>query len=223
MWWVGRQGDGGPRPGRAGGLDLDRVLAVALAIVDRDGLDALTMRRLADELATRHTSLYRRVASRDELIVLLVDRVVGELDLPDPRLPWRRHAEQLARDYRRLLLRHRPLLPAFSAAMMGPNVMGMREAALGVLLGAGLDPGLAARAYLTIIHFVVGSVYFGADGVPEGRAESMVAATRRLADLYPTVSTVAVELAGFGGEEEFEFGLAALLDGVEAQHAPRRN
>jgi AcrR family transcriptional regulator len=72
-------------------------MAAALAAADRDGLDALTMRRLADELGTAHTSLYRHVASRDERLVELVDHVLGEVTPPPGGLDWRFQLEWLAR------------------------------------------------------------------------------------------------------------------------------
>ena len=77
-WWTQRRATAEkPRRPRVDGLTLDRILDAALAIVDANGLDALTVRRLADELGTSHPALYRHVGSQHEIVVLLVDRVIG--------------------------------------------------------------------------------------------------------------------------------------------------
>jgi AcrR family transcriptional regulator len=81
-WWEDRvERDARTRP-RADGLTLTRIVEVALALVDCEGLDALTVRRLATDLETGSASLYRHIASRDELLVLMVDHVLGEIVFP---------------------------------------------------------------------------------------------------------------------------------------------
>lgn len=229
-WWERRRTTAEPpRRPRANGLNLDRILDAALAIVDAEGLDALTMRRLADHLGTSHPALYRHVAGHDEIVVLLVDRVLAQvgIDVPDAGRPVgedaaavRARAEAALRRYRAVLLEHPALTPAFlRGQMLGPNAMTRREEALRLLLEVGAGPELAARAYLVLTHFVISSAVFEASGA--GRSASERAAMRSYFDTlpaeeYPAVTALAAELNTTDGDAEFEFGLAALLDRVEA-------
>jgi AcrR family transcriptional regulator len=220
-WWTRRSLDADrPRRRRVDGLTLDRILDAALEIVDAEGLDRLTMRRLAACLNCGHASLYRHVASHDEVLVLLVDRVLGEpiLAPADEGTP-RHRAECALRRYRALLLEHPALTPAFlDGQLLGPNALARREEALALLLDAHVPTPLAVRAYLTLTHFVISSAAFEASGA--GRT----AQDRREMEQYfsslpdgehPVLRAVAVELNAVDGDDEFELGLHALLDHME--------
>src|SRR5215831_357457 len=88
-------------------LDRDRVVRVALDLLDEVGLDDLTMRRLAERLGVTAASLYWYVRNKDELLELLADAIAAEISLPDPRSPWRTALESLARTFRQVVRRHR--------------------------------------------------------------------------------------------------------------------
>ena len=88
-WWLERRARDDRRRPRVDGLSIERMIITAIAVVDDEGLDALTVRRLAADLETGSASLYRHVASRDELLVLMVDHVLGEIVFPDEHLPAR--------------------------------------------------------------------------------------------------------------------------------------
>lgn len=237
-WWTERAIAAERRRPRADGLSLDAVLDAAMHIVDTDGLDALTMRRLASELGCAHTSLYRHVASRRDIEVLLVDRVLGMVPVPemgplrsatpsvesgsgpeDPASSYAVAADAL-RGYRKVLLAHRSLAPAFlDGQMLGPNALERREESLARLLAVGASPPLAAVSYLTLTHFVISSVVFESSGA--ARVEAERAAMRDYfegldPEQYPVLTTVAATLNDIDGDAEFEFGLGALLDRVEA-------
>jgi AcrR family transcriptional regulator len=222
-WWQQRYqaAERATRP-RADGLRLERILDVALDMIDTDGLDAVTMRRLAARLETAHTSLYRHVASRDELLVLCVDRMLGELrldDIPVDRDP-RRQAEALLRRYRQVLLAHPALAPLLTTAqMLGPNALAGREVGLAILDDAGVPPDLAARAYLTLTHYVIGSAVLEANGAARGDPgrQAMQAMFGALdPNRYPVLVAHATHLNLLDPDQEFEFGLATLLDGITA-------
>jgi AcrR family transcriptional regulator len=204
-------------------LTIERICAAALDIVDRDGIRELTMRRLADELGTGPASLYRHVASREELLVEVVDRVLGELSEPDETLEWRDAIEQLAHGMRRTLLRHRGVvLVVANSPLLGPNAMRIRELFWRVMDRAGCTPQFAVQTYFTVIHFVVCSAVFSANaathdgtpwnaGQPTGLGELLDVLPARQ---YPTV----LKFSHFGEkpdpEYDFNFGLRALLDGL---------
>lgn len=221
-WWAEHLADDRNRRPRADGLTLDAILDGAIRLVDAEGLDALSMRSLARVLGHAHTSLYRHVESRDELLVLVVDRVLGELavgDLPsgDPR----HCAEVLLGRYRQVLLAHRALAPALlSGQLLGPNALAGREVGLRLLLDAGAPPELAAEAFLTLTHYVIGSAILEAGGAARTAPErtAMASLFRSLPpDRYPTVVALAETLNDTDPEQEFAFGLRALLDGIEAR------
>ncbi len=217
-WWVNRHGLQARRRPRASGLTIERITTTALAIVDTEGLEALTVRRLGDELATGSASLYRHVASRDELLVLLVDHVLGEVRLPASDLTGREKVEGLATELRRVLTDHVDLLPALTASpLLGPNAMGGVEAGLTYLLEAGFEPQVAVPAHLALIDFVLGTVFFdtsragraAADGVTE--ADLVAAGVSGFPVLRATHNKVQSPLA----DDVFAFGLAVFLDGLE--------
>ncbi|HEY7947200.1 MAG TPA: TetR/AcrR family transcriptional regulator [Acidimicrobiales bacterium] len=208
------------------GLTLEGICEAALAILDRDGLGELTMRRLADELGTGPASLYRHIASREELLVELADRLIGELSAPDATLGWRDAVEQLAQDLRRVLLAHGGVvLLITNGPLLGPNSMRLREMFWQVMDRDRCDPQFAVQTYFTVIHFVVCSALFGASATRKsnGAWEESRRSGSGLADLldvlpaglYPTV----LKFSEYGDrpdpEYDFNFGLGALLDGLE--------
>ncbi len=221
-WWERRRlASPRPRRPRAGGLTLDRILDAALEAIDADGLDALTMRRLADQLGTSHASLYRHVESHHEIVVLLVDQVLGDprLDhVPPGRGGPRATAERALRQYREVLLEHPALTPAFLwGQLLGPHALDRREQGLRLLLDAGATPEVAARAYLALTHFVITSAVFASSGAGRSPAERATMATMFSGlppDRYPTVVALAGVLNDTDDLAEFELGLAALLDHV---------
>jgi AcrR family transcriptional regulator len=200
---------------RSRGLSIDRICEAALTVLDRDGPAELTMRRLADELGTGPASLYRHVASREELLVEVADRVLGELPAPDPALGWRDALEQLAHGLRRTLLAHRAVvLVVANSPHLGPNAIRIRELFWSVMDRDGCDPRLIVRTYFGIIHFVVLSALFSANAVPP--TSSLL---DELLDVlpsrdYPTV----LKLSRYEGPPDFDgdfaMGLRALLDGL---------
>lgn len=129
------------------------VVAAAVAIADAEGLDALTMRRLAAELGAGPMSLYTYVRDKEELVDLMVDQVSDYDGPPAPTLL------QLATWQRELMLRH-PWLPTAvpGRSLQGPNMLGFLERGLAALAGTGL-PGPAKMEILALVTgFVVGYV-----------------------------------------------------------------
>ncbi|MDF3301420.1 TetR/AcrR family transcriptional regulator [Streptomyces tropicalis] len=224
-WWRGRYALRDRRRARPGGLTLDAITATALRIADDEGLDALTMRAVADRLSVRHTSLYRHVASREELLVELVDHMLGEIRLPGPGRGWRAGTESGAREYRRVLLAHRALVPLLPRGqLLGPNALRAREAGLRLLVEAGWPAERAVRIYLTVTHYVVGAVVLDTGG-----AARTAARRAAMADLFaslpagrhPLVTAHSALLGGPDGDDEFDFGLRCLLDGIASTREDR--
>ncbi|MBP2055346.1 AcrR family transcriptional regulator [Streptomyces griseochromogenes] len=190
----------------------------SLRIADEQGLDALTMRAVAERMKLRHTSLYRHVPSREALLVELVDHMLGEISLPAPGPDWRAATEAGAREYRRVLLAHRALVPLLTLGqLLGPNALRAREHGLGLLTEAGWPADSTVRIYLTVTHYVVGSVLLDTGGAARTPGER-AAMTSLFASLstrtHPLVAAHSALLNGLDGDGEFDFGLRCLLDGI---------
>src|ERR1700730_3129873 len=222
-WWAARQDRA--EPARRVPVPLDRIVAGALELIDREGLGALSMRNLASELQTGTTTLYRYVAGKDEVLVLVADAVLGETQLRRPLegLGWREVLEELARSMRTALGAHPNVAALFATAVpLGPNSLRGRELSLSVLRERGFDETLAADVYTALAHLVLASVLqepmddFRAGGLGAPKGVTLRDFYRSLpAGQYPHLVELAEELTSRTTTEEFEFGLACLLDGVE--------
>lgn len=206
-------------------------MAAATEVLDEDGLDGLTMRSVARRLDAGAMSLYRHVGSREELLDLVIARLVA--DVPERALTgdWREDLAGVARDVRAVLLR-RPNLTVLMTARSGPGAgsLGALDRALGILRDGGFAPDDAVRANHALGNFVAGAALWeavgfgGATGEDRARqARAAAAAVDRVpADAYPNVAWAAGALFEGTAEDRFEFGLRALLDGLEAKADPRR-
>ncbi|PKV76575.1 TetR/AcrR family transcriptional regulator [Nocardia fluminea] len=145
-------------PGKA--LSPALIAATAVTVADVDGLDAITMRRLATELGVTPMAAYRHVSNKDEVLALMVDLVFGEIDLP-AGTEWRSTLWAMAQEVRALILRH-PWLTRLSAPQMiyelTPNRLALTERALTALhIGLGLDLDTAMAVCRTISAYVQGA------------------------------------------------------------------
>jgi AcrR family transcriptional regulator len=203
QWWDERRQRLLRRRPRAEGLTIERIVEAALHVVDTEGLDELTVRRLADTLSTGSASLYRHVASRDELLVLVVDHVLGEIVLPSAALDPRAKVEWLSAELRRVLIAHPNLLPALTAApLIGPNAVRGAQNGLCNMLEAGYPAAAAVPAYLAMIDFVLGTVYFDTSRAGQFTVEAV---SHGDSHIRPTADDV------------FTFGLTTLLDGLASR------
>jgi len=136
----------------------EAVVETALRLLDRDGLDKLSMRRLADELDTGPASLYWHVGSKDGLLELLFDRVIGEVEMPTPEPDrWREQLKEVAREGRAIILRHRDIVRiSVGRIPMGPNALRVSEGILAILRTGGVPDALAVTAHHLLFVIVNG-------------------------------------------------------------------
>jgi AcrR family transcriptional regulator len=224
-WWLEHTASSTARRPRIDGITIERITAAALGILEAEGADALTMRRLANELGTGPASLYRHVAGRDELIVLIVDRVLGEItETAVAGLDWRQVADSTARRFRSHLLAHRAVVPLISGAqMLGPSSMRGRDFAIRVFVGAGLVPADAVCAYQAIVHFTVANVQLEVRAAAHTSHERAVLARlfrEQDPERHPAVVEHADVIAAQDSDAEFDFGLRAILDGIACRISP---
>ncbi|HET7472174.1 MAG TPA: TetR/AcrR family transcriptional regulator [Candidatus Limnocylindrales bacterium] len=208
-------------------LTLDRILEAALRIADAEGLDALSMRRLGSELGAGATSLYWHVRNKDELLDLLVDRVIGEMLAEiEPADGWRAQMGAAARTARRVLVRHRHLAPVFgSRPTFGPNALQAIELVVGQLRAAGFDDLTASLGANAVITWASGYAVFeardplGPNASEEERTAYAAAIAETFARLPPerfpnTVSMLPL-MSEITADSQFESALGWLLDGLE--------
>jgi AcrR family transcriptional regulator len=217
------------RPAKAP-LSEDVVVDAALAILQSDGLEAVTMRRVAAALDTGPASLYVYVAGREGLLQAMLDRVVAtvELEVPDPSR-WRAQLHSLLVRVRQALAAH-PGIAAMTLADPPTTAAVLRlvENLLGILLAGGLSPQDAAWA--SDIFVLLATAAAREDDVrrPRGasddeRREQVANLRRTLAalppDQFPLIAGHAAEMVAGDGDERFRFAIDVVVDGVAARSA----
>ncbi|HWE82555.1 MAG TPA: TetR/AcrR family transcriptional regulator [Gaiellaceae bacterium] len=221
-----------PRASRQRGLGRTEIVDAAVRVLDADGLDAVTFRRVAHELGVGAASLYAYVDSKDVLVELILDRVMGEIDLsdlPDER-PWQEQTKELIRRARTTFAAHGDIARATLGRIpAGANALAVIEVTLGILERSGLSDQVVAYA-ADLIGLVVGAASYedslhAQSGIGFEEFMRYIAEFRRyLESLPPERFPRIVELAGPltrispDEDERFEFMLDVIVDGLAAQH-----
>jgi AcrR family transcriptional regulator len=201
-------------------LTRERVAEAALGLVDRDGLDGLSMRRLADALGVGTMTLYGYFRSKRELLDAVVDAAVSDRPLPRPGGRWREQLRELLLAARRNLVRHPGLVEIrVRQPVLQPEALRFSEAGLRILRGAGFDTREATLSFRLVFSYIFGFAAFSpAEAVEEDRAAAAAAIRALPPDEYPELAAASEEAAAaMGGEEAFEYGLDRILDGLEAR------
>ena len=199
-------------------LTRERIADAALKLADREGIEALSMRRLGGELGVAAMSLYEYFASKEELLDALVDRATEEISLPGTDGHWRLRMVELAEELRSVLERHPSgVLIRFTRPMLSPGAMKVTESAMQILQGGGFSRADAARAYRTIFLYTFAYASFaGGRGDVDTTATAESALLTLPADTFPAVRAGARELAQtMVGDVQFRWGLDRILDGLE--------
>lgn len=201
-------------------LTRERVAEAALELVDHEGLDGLSMRRLADSLGVGTMTLYGYFRSKRELLDAVVDSAVSERPEETGDGDWRSQLRTLLHRARRNLLRHPALVEIrVRQPVLQPEALRFAESGLRILRGAGFDRREATLAFRLVFSYLFGYAAFSpAAAVEEDRAAAAAAIRALPPDDYPELSGAAAEAAqAMGGEEAFDFGLERILDGLEAR------
>ena len=175
-----------------GSLSRDRIIAVALALSEREGIEALSMRRIAAELGTGAMSLYNHVPDKAALLRGLADRVLAEVAIPTDA-PWREIAETWATSLRATLLAHHHVVAIVIGSSETQPLVESREELVVALTRADLRDEDARLVMRVVGRFVAGSVFLDAGYLRSGRADPGVL------------------------DQYFAQGLACLLDGIEGR------
>jgi AcrR family transcriptional regulator len=207
-------------------LSRDRVLRAAAAFADQNGIQTLSMRKLAHAVGVEAMSLYNHIASKEDLLDGMIDLVFAEIELPSAAEGWRRAMRQRAMSVRTVLARHRWAIGLMeSRTSPGPATLRHHDAVLGCLREAGFSLELAAHAYSALDSYIYGFT-LQERGLPfdtpqQSAALAQVMLARFPAGQYPHLAEFMfghVLQPGYDYGDEYEFGLDLILDGLERAH-----
>lgn len=221
IWLRPERARKGPRPT----LSREDITRAAIELGDSDGLEAVSMRRIAAKLGAGATSLYWYVSNKDDLYELMVDEIFGEVRLPRPSGDWKADLRTLARNTHTVLRRHGWMVLLGIQPGLGPNVQHYGEVTLAIFDGLDVDLSTKVNILALVNNYVFG---FGRretfwqqlrqrSGLNERQwLERYLRQARELdREVAPRVAA-RLELAG---ESSFQFGLDCLLEGVAAHIA----
>jgi len=214
-------------------ISREAIVAAAIGLLDREGLAALSMRRLGEQLGAGAASLYWHVGSKDGLLDLVLDELIGEVEIPDADpARWQEQLKETAKSQRRVSLRH-PYLVRISIGRipMGPNALRCSERTLAILRAGGLPPRLAVQGYLLLIDTVNGFT-MDETGVEDGSAPKLDPdELQKAADMardyiaslpaaqFPNMTELAGEIAFSVADERFEMLIDIFVEGLAKRAA----
>ncbi|KRC89944.1 AcrR family transcriptional regulator [Terrabacter sp. Root85] len=205
-------------------LNAERTLQVALAIADDEGLEAVTMRRLARELGVEAASLYHHVNGKNQILDGLVEAVAGEIERPMPSTDWRTAISERAVNTRAVLRRH-PWAVSLMASRTspGPATLGLLETGIRCFREDGFSVLQAAHAISVVDSYVHGFVLQEVN-LPFRDESELAAMTGAIMETFPAaefpylfeMTVEHVLKPGYDYGDEFDSGLKVVLDGVAA-------
>lgn len=204
----------------------ERILDEAIRLADEEGLAALSMRRIARALGVEAMALYNHVANKEAILDGLVDRVLGEMDLPEPHDDWRSGMRRRAASARAAFARHPWAIGLVEARPRGssPRRLGYYDRVLGALRAAGFDARAAMRAFAIVDAYLYGflvqerSLAFEDESSLRDVGADLL---RQTAGAYPhlTEATREALAGGYDFAAEFEHGLELILDALDAERS----
>ena len=203
-------------------LSRARILQAAVRLADKDGIQALSMRKLAQRLGVEAMSLYNHVTNKEDVLDGMVDRVISKVDLPKPGDDWKSAIRERAVSAREVLLLH-PWASSLivSRVNTGPASLRYVDATVGCLVEGGFSYELADHAWNAIDSYIYGFTLqelnfpFESPEYAEVAEEYMPLIP---ADQYPYLHGLAQQVIDgtHDGVHDFEFGLELILDGLES-------
>jgi AcrR family transcriptional regulator len=198
-------------------LTRDRIIAAAVEIVDANGVDALSMRKLGAALGVEAMSLYNHVVNKDDVLDRILDQVLAEIERPSPSLPWDEQVRSLAHGFRRAGHRHPGVFPLFGSRSIA-SLEGFRplEQSYAALRGAGLSPEDALDGFTALAAFAFGYVLTELGGLVDGALAHTWDLTGVDAAERPHLLEMGQSLAQRDADRQYEVGLDLLIAGLAA-------
>lgn len=228
LWGLRERPRRGPKPA----LSLDRIVTAAIAIADAEGLGPLSMSRLAEELGFTTMSLYRYVASKEELLMLMFCAATSDLpDLQSAAEGWRPGLRRLCWETLRVFRQHPWIVQIpITGPPLDPSSLGWMEYGLRSMAGTGLTEAEKIGVILMLSGLIRNEVRLGSElaqgakavadsgtpGPTYGQMLRAVADPHRFPSLYAVIESGALDEDPDYGDEDFAFALERALDGIEA-------
>ncbi|TDD88543.1 TetR/AcrR family transcriptional regulator [Actinomadura rubrisoli] len=211
-------------------LTQELIVRTAVRVLDAEGLEAVTMRRVAQELGTGPASLYAHVSGKEELRELMLDHVAAEIALPAEPDPsrWQEQLKELAAEIRRVYTSHGDIAKVSMGLIpTGPNLLAVADAQLGLMRAGGVPPKIAGLAVDTLGMFldadaIEDTIYMARTPAGVDRWEHFQTHFEEVRayfaalppDRFPNVTAMVDELTGGTGDDRFRFGLDILVRGI---------
>ncbi len=208
-------------------LTRQRVLSGAIVLADQEGLEALSMRRLGQELGVEAMSLYNHVANKEDILDGMVDAIVGEIDLSNGGTDWKSSMRRRALAAREVMVRHDWASGVIeSRTNISPAMMTYMESTLGIFVDGGFSMDLAHHAMHAIGSRLLGftqSLFDEQADSPASPEEAAILAQQMTAE-FPNISALVMEIThdedstvgeGCDDDVEFVFALDLILDGLD--------
>ena len=206
-------------------LSRERVMRAAVDVADAEGISAVSMRRIGQELGVEAMSLYNHVANKDELLDGMVDVVFGEIGVPQGEVEWKTAMRERAVSARDVLAHHRWAIGLMeSRSSPGPATLRHHDAVIGCLRHAGFSIAMAAHAFSVLDSYIYGFALQQVDLTPETPEDFAAVATQQMVDYeaaladFPHLVRVVgghVAKVGYDYDAEFRFGLDLILDALD--------
>jgi AcrR family transcriptional regulator len=200
-------------------LTRERVIEAALKVMDTEGLEAVSMRRVAREVGVEAMSLYHHVRDKEDLLQGICDLVMASFEFPDESGEWMHRTKAGAYAWRHVLQAHPDLMRLFAEnhgpAPMAAESLKPTELALGLLREAGLSDRETVMAFHAFGGYIQGFVMMESGSI-KGELSDMAAISP---EAFPVLASVCGCWGEIGGDEQFEFGLDLLIRGLQARVA----
>ena len=216
----------GPSGGTKKPITVEAIISTAFGIVEKNGYQALTMRRVADALETGPSSLYAHVVNKEDLDELLIGRLCAAIDLPEPDpATWRQQIISVCTQLRDQYLRYPGISrAAFAVAPSNLDTLRVSEGILALLLAGGIDPQAAAWATDSLTLYVnayslelslVNRQLSDGDGSWVVSRDELLRRYAALPATFPHARRYAAELTAGTGHDRFDFTVRLMTDGLE--------
>ncbi len=210
--------------GRGRLADTD-ITHLALELLDEEGLDGFTMRKLASRLGVTPMAVYSHYRNKEALLEAVVDRAIGEVELPrDDEVDWQTSLEEIGHSMRAILLRHPGIVPVMlNQPTTGPHQLRLADTGYAVLRRGGLDDTAVLRAFGALVAYVMG---FAALEIPRTEGPGADSIQRLQVALrgvsiedYPVFAQLAPQMAELVSDDQFTYGLHALVSGMDTDRS----
>jgi TetR/AcrR family tetracycline transcriptional repressor len=207
-------------------LSRDKIVEAALRVMDAEGLEAVSMRRVAREVGAEAMSLYHHVADKDDLLQGVCDKIMASFEFPAAGGTWGERMRAAARSWRRLLQAHPDVMRLFALthgpSPSSPDSLRPTEFALGLIRDAGITDRDTVQAFHAFGGYIQGFVMMEGGSIKGGGHDPDahdVFVSDVDAAAFPVLHQVSHYFTECGADEQFEFGLDLMIRGLEARAA----